>query len=133
MSDTGEQSARDAGARYDLGLLFTDGLPDLDDSAGYRGTVAADGSVGWTAFPNSVNSMMTGAWGSSPNDVWAVGSAGAIRHWDGTAWTLSKLAVADIPMWQDLTSVHGGPAGDVWAVGNGVALHRAPKSLGGTP
>ncbi len=41
MSDTGEQSARDAGARYDLGLLFTDGLPDLDDSAGYRGTVAA--------------------------------------------------------------------------------------------
>lgn len=41
MSDTGEQSARDAGARYDLGLLFTDGLPDLDDTAGYRGTVAA--------------------------------------------------------------------------------------------
>lgn len=27
--------------RYDLGLLFTDGLPDLDVSAGYRGTVAA--------------------------------------------------------------------------------------------
>ena len=41
MSDTGEQSARDAGARYDLGLLFTDGLPELDDNAGYRGTVAA--------------------------------------------------------------------------------------------
>ena len=41
MSDTGEQSAVGAGARYDLGLLFTDGLPDLDDTAGYRGTVAA--------------------------------------------------------------------------------------------
>jgi len=41
MSDTGEQSARDAAPRYDLGLLFTDGLPDLDDTAGYRGTVAA--------------------------------------------------------------------------------------------
>src|SRR6188472_3770938 len=27
--------------RYDLGLLFTDGLPELDDSAGYRGAVAA--------------------------------------------------------------------------------------------
>ena len=28
-------------SRYDLGLLFTDGLPDLDDSAGYRGAIAA--------------------------------------------------------------------------------------------
>jgi DNA-binding transcriptional MerR regulator len=28
-------------SRYGLGLLFTDGLPDLDSSAGYRGTVAA--------------------------------------------------------------------------------------------
>lgn len=36
----GAVSARDA-ARYDLGLLFTDGLPDLDASAGYRGSIAA--------------------------------------------------------------------------------------------
>ncbi|CAN5174159.1 MerR family transcriptional regulator [soil metagenome] len=28
-------------ARFDQGLLFTDGLPELDDSAGYRGAVAA--------------------------------------------------------------------------------------------
>lgn len=28
-------------SRYDLGLLFTDGMPDLDDSTGYRGAVAA--------------------------------------------------------------------------------------------
>ena len=27
--------------RYDLGLLFTDGLPEMDDQAGYRGAVAA--------------------------------------------------------------------------------------------
>jgi len=27
--------------RYNLGLLFTDGMPELDDSAGYRGVVAA--------------------------------------------------------------------------------------------
>jgi len=29
------------GSRYDLGLLFTDGLPELDAQSGYRGTVAA--------------------------------------------------------------------------------------------
>jgi DNA-binding transcriptional MerR regulator len=28
-------------ARYDLGLLFTDGLPEMDDANGYRGAVAA--------------------------------------------------------------------------------------------
>mgnify|MGYP000743052658 CR=1 FL=1 len=28
-------------ARYDLGLLFTDGMPDLEDEGGYRGAVAA--------------------------------------------------------------------------------------------
>lgn len=28
-------------ARYDLGLLFTDGMPDLDGTAGYRGAIAA--------------------------------------------------------------------------------------------
>mgnify|MGYP004550641721 CR=1 FL=1 len=27
--------------RYDLGLLFTDGLPDLDSNEGYRGAIAA--------------------------------------------------------------------------------------------
>ncbi|MBH0054344.1 MULTISPECIES: MerR family transcriptional regulator [unclassified Salinibacterium] len=28
-------------SRYDLGLLFTDGMPDLDHTSGYRGAVAA--------------------------------------------------------------------------------------------
>jgi len=36
-----EVSSRSESSRYDLGLLFTDGLPDLDDSLGYRGAVAA--------------------------------------------------------------------------------------------
>ncbi|MGA0565786.1 MerR family transcriptional regulator [Rathayibacter sp. KR2-224] len=32
---------RNDDSRYDLGLLFTDGLPEMDDVAGYRGAVAA--------------------------------------------------------------------------------------------
>jgi len=32
---------RRSGDRYDMGLLFTDGLPVLDDQAGYRGAIAA--------------------------------------------------------------------------------------------
>jgi DNA-binding transcriptional MerR regulator len=33
--------SRSEGPRYDLGLLFTDGMPDHDDATGYRGAVAA--------------------------------------------------------------------------------------------
>ncbi|WP_213816329.1 MerR family transcriptional regulator [Glaciihabitans sp. dw_435] len=33
--------SRSEASRYDQGLLFTDGLPDLDDDSGYRGAVAA--------------------------------------------------------------------------------------------
>jgi DNA-binding transcriptional MerR regulator len=33
--------SRSEGSRYDLGLLFTDGMPDHDDAIGYRGAVAA--------------------------------------------------------------------------------------------
>jgi DNA-binding transcriptional MerR regulator len=40
-SPMSEVSSRSEASRYDLGLLFTDGLPDLDDSAGYRGAIAA--------------------------------------------------------------------------------------------
>ncbi|HRN29579.1 MAG TPA: MerR family transcriptional regulator [Terrimesophilobacter sp.] len=36
-----ELLSRGDDARYDLGLLFTDGLPEFDDNVGYRGAVAA--------------------------------------------------------------------------------------------
>jgi DNA-binding transcriptional MerR regulator len=32
---------RNEEARYDLGLLFTDGMPEFDDTSGYRGAIAA--------------------------------------------------------------------------------------------
>jgi len=33
--------SRNEDSRYDLGLLFTDGLPELDNAAGYKGAIAA--------------------------------------------------------------------------------------------
>ncbi|MEP6480521.1 MAG: MerR family transcriptional regulator [Rhodoglobus sp.] len=39
MSET--ELSRSDDSRYDLGLLFTDGMPDLDADAGYRGAIAA--------------------------------------------------------------------------------------------
>src|SRR3954471_8072980 len=39
MSET--EPSRSSESRYDLGLLFTDGMPELDADAGYRGAIAA--------------------------------------------------------------------------------------------
>ncbi len=36
-----EVISRSESSRYDLGLLFTDGMPELDDTSGYRGAIAA--------------------------------------------------------------------------------------------
>ncbi|AKU99837.1 Glycosyl hydrolase, BNR repeat protein [Labilithrix luteola] len=99
----------------------------------FRGVADTDGSVQWTEVPSNATTSMRGIWGSSESDVWVVGRAGAVRHWDGTSWKISRLAVGDKPMWRDLNAVHGGPAGDIWAVGTGVALHRVSSTTGGAP
>ena len=59
--------------------------------------------------------MMCGA--APPMNVWVVGRAGTIVHWDGAAW-----AVVPSPTTVDLADVWGSAANDVWAVG-GAILH----------
>ncbi|AKU96509.1 Type IV fimbrial biogenesis protein PilY1 [Labilithrix luteola] len=50
-------------------------------------------------------------WGSSANDVWAVGSGGTIAHWDGAAWARIPFKGKDT-----LRAVGGSSATDVWIV-----------------
>jgi hypothetical protein len=64
-----------------------------------------------------------GIWGSTPNDVWAVGElfsdggrAGALLHFDGSAWSVETNDA------NGLNAVWGSAANDVWAVGNGGAI-----------
>ena len=59
--------------------------------------------------------------GISSTDVWAVGSRGAVYHYDGTAWTRSDAGVT-----KTLFDVHPVSAGEVWAVGEqGLVLRYA--------
>jgi cysteine-rich repeat protein len=53
-----------------------------------------------------------GVWGSSYNDVWAVGGYGKIQHWNGNAWNTDPFGSNEY-----LTSVWGSSQNDVWAVG----------------
>jgi hypothetical protein len=82
-------------------------------------------------------------WGAAPNDIWAVGSAGLIMHWDGQSWT-----EVETPPVGDLLGISGIAADDthpveMFAVGlGGAILHydgaiwtqqQMPFSDGGTP
>ncbi len=71
-----------------------------------------------------------GVWGTSEQDIWAVGGrpelgsdGGTIYHYDGAAWTQAVIpaeAAAGLAMFK----VFGSSATDVWAVGStGIALH----------
>jgi hypothetical protein len=60
-------------------------------------------------------SSLSGVWGSGENDVWAVGSGGAIFHYNGLAWSFIDPPVStDEP---ELFGVWGSGPNDVWAVG----------------
>jgi hypothetical protein len=64
-------------------------------------------------------SVIHGIWGASASNVWQVGDAGAISHWNGSAWTALP---APTPF--GLLSISGVAANDIWAVGAaGVMVH----------
>jgi hypothetical protein len=82
--------------------------------------------------PGFAGQTVFGLWGSSPDDVWAVGGfagrAGFAWRWDGTAWRdeplpadLPRSSTGEIP---GLFKVWGRSADDVWLVGGlGTVLH----------
>ncbi len=100
--------------------------PLTKPTVNYHRTVAANGSAAWSSIANNSNAYAVAVWGSGKDDVWTVGTSGAIRHWDGTKWSTSRISVNGTPIYKDLMAIHGSSANDIWAVGNGIALHRAP-------
>ncbi len=53
--------------------------------------------------------VLNAVWGTSANDVWAVGTSGTIAHFDGTHWKTLESRTD-----QTLRAVWGSGAGDVW-------------------
>ncbi|UCG85716.1 MAG: glucosyltransferase-I, partial [Gemmatimonadota bacterium] len=45
-----------------------------------------DGSE-WSGMTSGTQSVLTGVWGTSSTDIYAVGGDGVILHYDGTAWS----------------------------------------------
>lgn len=70
-------------------------------------------SFGFAPVNTGSSTRMEAVWGSSANDVWFVGLAGA-SHWDGTEW---KSYTIGQPTDTILRAVWGSATNDVWAVG----------------
>ncbi len=84
----------------------TDGLTDP----------APEGHWEWQVVDTPTEHQLTGVWGSSNTDVYAVGKSATILHFDGDVWSLMEYPVG-APA-GSLGDVTGSPEGDeVYAVG----------------
>ena len=69
---------------------------------------------GWCwQFPAPQGNGLLATWGSSAQDVWAVGGAGTIVHFDGSKWSIVRS-----PTNNTLYSIWGSSANNVFAVGD---------------
>lgn len=123
--NTASPNDKDSGA--DAAEAGLDGNVESPSDGGEKAdggavTVTGDFCVedGWCwQRPLPFGASLASAWGSGPNDVWAVGARGTIVHYDGTAW---KIVPSGTHV--DLTCVSGTSGSDVWAVGaRGTLLH----------
>jgi len=77
----------------------------------------------WKPAHSGTSSTLRGLWGSSPTNIIAVGDGGAIRRYNGKAWT----AMTSGP--KDMRGVWGSSASDIFAVGvHGTILHYNGKA-----
>ena len=83
--------------------------------------VDAQSSCSWKLESGILNSSLVDVWGTSGNDVFTVGYAGSILHYDGSRWTQFDTSALT---GQTLHGVWGSGPGDVYAVGfNSTIVH----------
>jgi len=71
--------------------------------------------------PSVTQNYLYAVWTDAPDDVWAVGAAGVIVHYDGSGWSSVVAGNGNSPT---LFSLWGSGPSDVWAAGvSGTVLH----------
>lgn len=79
--------------------------------------------------------ILRGLWGAAPGDVWAVGDAGTVLHWDGIAWqpvTTATLATLRAVWGRDATTVYAAGSGGTILRWNGVSWTSEDSGTGNT-
>ncbi len=73
--------------------------------------------------PSPVTTTLRAVFGFSADDVWAVGDAATVIHWDGTTWTKLTTPFDSESVKPKLLSIWGSGPKDVWIGGRGTMLH----------
>jgi hypothetical protein len=105
------------------------GCESLDSSLCTPSPAPTCDGVDWCPVKNPADARraFTSVWGTSKDDVWAVGSGGAVIHFDGTHWKDSSL-----PTTRTLFGVGGSGPDDVWIVGTYGTVYHGPGLDAGT-
>jgi hypothetical protein len=85
----------------------------------YRTILRHNGTAWSSMIDETTPGTLSDLWGSSENDVYAVGSGGAILHFDGSVWTEMTSGTTE-----DLFAVWGVSSAGVVAVGAGGVILR---------
>lgn len=90
----------------------------------------AANTLTWTS--EQLPGTWSGIWASSPSDVFAVGSSGTIRHFNGSSWDVQNSATTN-----DLRVIWGDAPNNVFAAGTGGTILRYDgvtwSPMAGTP
>jgi len=111
----------DQGVKYGIFGFNSDNLIYVGESVN-RGIIGMWNGANWNVYDykyfysrGDTVYPLNAVWGSSPEDVWAVGDRGTIVHWDGTKWEKEQLYLSsDFRFWD----IHGTGSNDIYAVGN---------------
>ena len=81
--------------------------------------ISADSAGSWSVMDSGTTTDLYGIWGSSNTNVFAVGKAGTILHYDGTAWSAAAGGNT-----ADLYGIWGSSNTNIFAAGqSGTILH----------
>jgi hypothetical protein len=117
-----------------LGIWFADDTHGWGIGLGISGNVIQNwNGTTWTtldpapALPS--NAQLKAISGSSPNDVWIIGNAGLILHWNGSAWSAMTSPVGA----EDFLTVWSRTSTDAWIGGKTSILHWNGTSWSAAP
>jgi hypothetical protein len=119
-------SGLSASTAYHYRVKSKDASQNEAVSGDFPFTTAAATTAAWSAMTSGTTNELDAIWGSSASDVFAVGDAGTILHYNGSAWSAMSSGTNE-----NLFRIWGSSTFDVFIVGrNGTILHYNGSAWG---
>ncbi len=97
-----------------------DGAPDTGGEPAVVRCNPGDLCARAVAVPVRVDDHLTGLWGASPTDIWAIGSLSTVLHSDGESWVRVPVARESKDR---MLGIWAGNANDIWIIHGTQLLH----------